>query len=175
VVFKPLCEGSSVGVHIVRELGQLEAALADVVRFGEIFMMEECIVGKELTVGILGECALPVIHICPRSGFYDMANKYPWMRSGGGTDYFCPAELSSEVTEAVQRAALGAHRSLGIEIYSRVDILLDEDESPWVLEVNTIPGMTESSLLPKAAAAVGLTFDQLCLEIIKRSMALRNT
>jgi len=175
LVVKPLCEGSSVGVHIVHEPAQLASALADVVKFGEVFMVEEYVAGKELTVGILGDRALPIVHICPRSGFYDMSNKYPWMSKGGETDYFCPADLSAAVTASVQKAALDAHRALGIEVYSRVDILLDQDECPWVLEVNTIPGMTASSLLPKAAAAAGLPFNILCLDILKRSKALRNT
>jgi D-alanine-D-alanine ligase len=112
-----------------------------------------------------------VIHIQPRSGFYDISNKYPWMTGSGGTDYFCPADLPEAVTKAVQAEALKAHRSLGIEVYSRVDVLLREsDSTPFVLEVNTIPGMTQSSLLPKAAAAVGIDYANLCLKIIELSL-----
>ncbi len=172
MVAKPLREGSSVGVHIIREPGELPPALADLRRFGKEALVEEYIEGRELTVAILDDAALPVIHIRPRSGFYDMSNKYPWLNQGGGTDYFCPADLPDEVTKAVQQAALEAHRCLGVEVYSRVDLLLREsDLSAFVLEVNTIPGMTSSSLLPKAAAAAGIDFPALCAEIARLSLA----
>ena len=173
LVLKPLREGSSVGVHIVREAAALPAACDDVFRYGDEALCEAFIEGRELTVGILGDQALPVVEIRPRSGFYDLANKYPWMNTGGGTDYFCPADIGDAATAAVQAAALAAHRALGIEVYSRVDVLLDAAGRPWVLEANTIPGMTDSSLLPKAAAVVGIPFPQLCLEIASRSLAVR--
>ncbi len=170
-VVKPPREGSSVGVHIVREAGEWEAAVEDAAKFSADLLVEEFISGKELTVGVLGDEALPVIHIQPRSGFYDIKNKYPWMTGEGGTDYFCPADLRPEITQAVQEMALRAHRSLGVEVYSRVDLLLREsDQEPFVLEVNTIPGMTESSLLPKAAAAAGVDYATLCLKIITVSL-----
>ena len=93
------------------------------------------------------------------------------MTGSGGTDYFCPADLPAEVTARVQAEALKAHQSLGVEVYSRVDVLLrEEDQEPFVLEVNTIPGMTESSLLPKAANAAGMDYASLCLKIIKLSL-----
>ena len=120
---------------------------------------------------MLGDVVFPVIHIQPRSGFYDISNKYPWMTGAGGTDYFCPADLPEEVTRAVQEQALKAHRAVGAEVYSRVDVLLrGSDAKHFVLEVNTIPGMTESSLLPKAAAAAGIDYATLCLKIIKLSL-----
>lgn len=170
-VVKPPREGSSVGVHILKSEGEWPAAVEDVRRYGDEILVEEFIEGKELTVGVVGSTALPIVHIQPRSGFYDMNNKYPWMTGDGGTDYFCPADLSAEVTESVQRMALRAHRSLGIEVYSRVDVLLREsDREPFVLEVNTIPGMTESSLLPKAAKVAGMDYDSLCLKIIELSL-----
>lgn len=170
-VVKPPREGSSVGVHLVRAVDQWAAAFADAAKYSDDLLVEELISGKELTVGIVGDQVLPVIHIQPRSGFYDISNKYPWMTGQGGTDYFCPAELPAAVTEAVQAEALKAHRSLGIEVYSRVDVLLSEsDSTPFVLEVNTIPGMTQSSLLPKAAAAVGIDYQNLCLKIIELSL-----
>lgn len=173
LVIKPPREGSSVGVHIVKEESALAAAVEDVFRFGPEALCEEFVSGRELTVGILGDRALPVIEIRPRSGFYDKSNKYPWMNQGGGSDYFCPAGLPDGATEAVRAAALAAHQSLGTEVYSRVDVLLDASSRPWVLEVNTIPGMTESSLLPKAAAAAGLSFPDLCLEILRLSLLAR--
>lgn len=170
-VVKPPREGSSVGVHLVETPEAWGEAVADGLRYGDEVLVEELIRGKELTVGILGDESLPVIHIQPRSGFYDISNKYPWMTGSGGTDYFCPADLSDELTARVQAEALKAHRSLGIEIYSRVDLLLREsDGAPFVLEVNTIPGMTETSLLPKAARAAGIDYANLCLKIIKLSL-----
>lgn len=173
-VVKPPREGSSVGVHLVRSEDEWEAAIEDAAKYSRDVLIEQLIEGKELTVGIVGDETFPVIHIQPRSGFYDISNKYPWMTGDGGTDYFCPADLPGEVTRRVQEEAMRAHRSLGIEVYSRVDILLrDEDEEPFVLEVNTIPGMTESSLLPKAAAAAGIDYASLCLKIIKLSCNFR--
>jgi D-alanine-D-alanine ligase len=158
-------------VHILQSADEWPAAIEDAAKYGDEILVEEFIQGKELTVGIVGDQALPIVQIQPRSGFYDMKNKYPWMTGDGGTDYFCPADLSPEVTEAVQQMALKAHQSLGIEVYSRVDVLLREsDGEPFVLEVNTIPGMTESSLLPKAAREAGMEFDSLCLKIIKLSL-----
>jgi len=174
LVVKPPREGSSVGVHLVREAGEWDSALADASKHGRVLLVEELVEGKELTVGVLDGVALPIIHIQPRSGFYDIKNKYPWLMEGGGTDYFCPADLDPAVTEEVQRVALAAHRSLGIEVYSRVDLLLDGSGKPFVLEVNTIPGMTASSLLPKAAAAAGIEFRELCERIAELSLQLRS-
>ena len=170
LVMKPLREGSSVGVHIIREAAELAAAIEDLKRFGGVALVEPFISGKELTVGILGDLVLPVVHIQPRDGFYDMTNKYPWLSGSGGCNYFCPADLSATTTQAVQDAALAAHRALGVEVYSRVDVLLDADERPFVLEVNTIPGMTATSLLPKAARAAGIMYPQLCARILELSL-----
>lgn len=170
-VVKPPREGSSVGVHLVEEPGQWSRAVEDASRYGDDLLVEDLIQGRELTVGIVGDEVLPIVHIQPRSGFYDISNKYPWMTGEGGTDYFCPADLPEETTARVQEEARKAHEALGTEIYSRVDILLrDSDGEPFVLEVNTIPGMTESSLLPKAAAAAGMDYPTLCLKIIKLSL-----
>lgn len=170
-VVKPPCEGSSVGVHIVRDAAELPAAIADAARYGDEVIVEEFIDGRELTVGIFNGRALPVIHICPRSGFYDLSNKYPWMNMGGKTDYICPADLPADVSARVQQAAEAAYKALGVEVYARVDVLLREsDGQPFVLEINTIPGMTGSSLLPKAAAAVGISYGQLCADIAELSI-----
>ena len=175
-VVKPPREGSSVGVHIVKDPAKAEAAMADAAKYGNDILVEEFIEGLELTVGILNDQPLPVIHIIPPEGVYDMATKYPWLSGKAtGSQYICPAELDEETTRAVQQAALAAHRSLGIEIYSRVDVLLDPHGRPFVLEANTIPGMTETSLLPKAAAAAGIDFPSLCLTIAEQSYLLRNT
>ncbi len=173
VVVKPPREGSSVGVHIVRTPAELEAALADAARFGDDTLIEEFIEGKELTIGILGDQVLPVIHIEPVEGFYDINNKYPWMTGAGKTNYHCPADLDADTTRRVQEASLAAFQAAGTEVYGRVDCLLRADGSPYVLEINTIPGMTSSSLLPKAALAAGISFPELCRCIIELSLAAR--
>ena len=174
VVVKPPREGSSVGVHIVRTEAELSAALADAKKFGPETLVEEFIEGKELTVGLLGDQALPVIHIEPVSGFYDLANKYPWMSGTGKTNYHCPADLDAVTTAKVQTAAVNAMKALGVEVYGRADVMLRADGEPFVLEINTIPGMTVSSLLPKAARAAGIEFPQLCERIIELSLQARS-
>ncbi len=171
LVIKPPCQGSSVGVEIVREPGQLSAALDAAAQYSRELLVEEFICGKELTVAILDGEPLPVIHICPRSGFYDMQNKYPSMYGGSGTDYICPADISPEATRAVQHEALRAYRALGVQVYGRADVLLTDDGLPYVLEINTIPGMTGSSLFPKAAAAAGISYSELCRRIAELSLA----
>ncbi len=173
-VVKPPREGSSVGVHIVETEQEAITALEDAAKYGDEVLIEQFVQGKELTVGVLENEVLPVVHIAPRSGFYDMSNKYPWMNNDGGTDYYCPAELDDTTTAKVQAAALAAHKALGCEIYSRVDVLLDADGNPYVLEANTIPGMTASSLLPKAAQAAGYEFGPLCQKIAELSLAERS-
>lgn len=170
LVIKPPCQGSSVGVEIVREPGQLDAALASAGKYSDELLVEEFICGKELTVAILDGEPLPVIHICPRSGFYDMQNKYPSMYGGAGTDYICPADIAPEEAEVVQQEALRAYKALGVQVYGRADVLLSEEGLPYVLEINTIPGMTGSSLFPKAAAAVGISYAELCLRIAEISI-----
>lgn len=171
LVIKPPREGSSVGVHIVRDATQLAAALNDVARFSSDALVEEFIEGLELTVGILNDQPLPIVHIIPPDGVYDMASKYPWLSGAKGSQYICPANLDETTTTAVQQAALAAHRALGVEVYSRVDVLLDtKTAKPFVLEANTIPGMTATSLLPKAAAASGIAFPELCRLIAEQSL-----
>jgi D-alanine-D-alanine ligase len=173
-VVKPPREGSSVGVKIVHDPADAEAAIAEAANYGNDILVEEFVAGKELTVGVLDGAALPIVHIAPPGGVYDMASKYPWLSGSQGSEYFCPADLDLETTMAVQAAAVAAHRSLGIEIYSRVDVLLDSLNRPFVLEANTIPGMTETSLLPKAAAAAGIPFPELCKTIAELSLKLRS-
>jgi D-alanine-D-alanine ligase len=165
-VLKAPRQGSSVGVHIVKDSASLPAALEDCFRFGDTVIVEEFVPGRELTVGILGDLALPVIEIVPREGFYDYEHKY----TKGASEYFVPAPIGEEVTRAVQQAALSAKRALELEIYSRVDVILASDGRLNVLEINTIPGMTETSLLPKAAAAAGLDFPALCERIASLSL-----
>jgi D-alanine-D-alanine ligase len=174
LVIKPPLEGSSVGIQIVKVQDDVPGALLKAAEKYREVLIEEFIAGKELTVGILNDLTLPIIHISPPDGVYDMASKYPWLSGTKGSEYVCPADLDLETTLAVQAAALAAHRSLGVEVYSRVDVLLDPQNRPFVLEANTIPGMTETSLLPKAAAAIGISFPDLCKTIAEISLKLRS-
>ncbi len=164
-VLKAPRQGSSVGVHIVKTPADAKAALEDCLRFDDQVLIEDFFVGRELTVGILGDLALPIIEIVPHEGFYDYEHKY----TKGASDYYVPAPIGEAATQAVQKAALDAHRALGLEVYSRVDILLAADGSLNVMEINTIPGMTETSLLPKAASVIGLSFPALCDRIAEIS------
>ncbi len=171
-VLKAPKEGSSVGVFIVKEAAQLAQSLADAWEFGSELLVEQFIAGRELTVGVVGGLALPVIEIVAKKDFYNFENKYTWLNpNAAGADHYCPAALSPEITALVQATGLAAHRALGLEVYSRVDILLTEAGEPFVLEVNTIPGMTPSSLLPEAAAAVGIGYAELCRRIAELSLA----
>ena len=170
MVIKAPQQGSSVGVHLVRDREKIASAISDVAQYGDEILVEKLVDGRELTVGVVGDLALPVIMICPKQDFYDFKNKYPWLNPSGAADHFCPAPLAPELTARVQELALAAHRALDLEVYSRVDILLDENDEPFVLELNTIPGMTESSLLPEAARVIGMEPPQLCARIVELSL-----
>ena len=172
VVVKPSRQGSTVGMSFVFEASEIAPALEKAWQFDSHILVERYIKGREFTVGILGDEALPLVEIVPKHGFYDYDNKY----TAGATDYFCPAELDRAVAGHIQELALRAHRVLCCAVYSRVDVLLDAAGHPSVLEVNTIPGMTATSLLPKAAAAAGLSFPTLCERILDLSeaVAVRN-
>ncbi len=169
-VVKSPCQGSSVGVYVCKTEEEAKAALDDVVRYGAMALVEQYVAGRELTVAVLDDEAYPIVEIVAPGGVYDRANKYPWLSGSQGSQYFCPADLDGETTRRVQEAGLAGHRSLGIEVYSRVDVLLDADGNPFVIEANTIPGMTETSLLPKSAAAAGIAFPDLCLRIAGLSL-----
>ncbi len=139
----------------------------------DTILVETFVSGRELTIGILGETALPIIEIRPRGGFYSYENKYTWTNRGGAAEHECPARLSHAEKKIVEQAALAAHRALELEIYSRVDVILNKNREPQVLEVNTIPGMTETSLLPEAAAAAGISMAQLCEQVVRLSLERR--
>ena len=175
LVIKPPLEGSSVGIQIVKDQDEVPGALLKAAEKYSSVLIEEFISGKELTVGILNGEPLPIVHIIPPDGDYDFSSKYPWLSGGKGSQYICPADLDLETTMAVQAAAVAAYKSLGIEVYARVDVLLDNDNKPFVLEANTIPGMTETSLLPKAAAAAGIHFPALCQTIAELSLRIDRT
>ncbi|MEY2525352.1 MAG: D-alanine-D-alanine ligase [Verrucomicrobiota bacterium] len=171
IVVKPPRQGSTVGVYIIKSESELDSAMAEASKYDSELLVEEFMAGRELTIGVLGDQALPILEIIPKGGFYDFTNKYPFLnpQAGGGAEHVCPAKIDKEKTKEIQDLALGAHRALGLQVYSRVDMILPESGAPTVLEVNTIPGMTEASLLPEAAAAAGISYVDLCLRIIELS------
>ncbi|MBI4596847.1 MAG: D-alanine--D-alanine ligase [Candidatus Omnitrophica bacterium] len=162
MIVKPVREGSSLGVSLVRRPEEFGPALRMAGQYGGEALIEEYIVGREVTVGILGEEPLPVVEIRPHQGWFDFAAKY----TAGMTEYLVPAPLPPSVAEASQAAGLAAHRVLGCRHVSRADILLRNDQQPVVLEINTIPGFTPTSLLPKAAACAGISYDELCEQLV---------
>ncbi len=167
VVLKPVRQGSSVGLQFVEHRSCWRRALEEAFRHDTEVLMEEKIAGRETTVAILDGRALPVVEIRPKQGAYDYRNKY----TPGRTEYFCPAPFEPGVTERIQRAALRVFEAIAGRDYARVDVMVEASGAPFVLEVNTLPGMTETSLLPKAAAAAGLSYAELCQSMIE--MALR--
>jgi D-alanine-D-alanine ligase len=166
-VLKPVSDGSSLGVHLVRTEEEVKKARKAAGQWKGPMMIERLVEGAELTVGIVGKQALPVVEVRPTQGFYDYRNKY----TAGSTKYLCPAPLAKEKALELQELAKKAHEALGCEILSRVDFLVDAEGKAVVLEVNTIPGMTDLSLLPRAGQAAGIDFGNLCLKILEFSWA----
>ncbi len=173
LVVKPPCQGSTVGVVIVKNESALDSAIKEAGKYDHKLLVETFVSGRELTIGILGDQALPIIEIIPKGGFYDFTNKYPFLnpQAGGGAEHVCPAGIDEKKTAEIQELALRAFRALGLRVYGRVDVILSDSGEPFVLEVNTIPGMTEASLLPEAAAAAGIGYVDLCARIIALSRA----
>ena len=173
IVIKPPRQGSTVGVVIVKNEGELESAQKEVAKYDEELLVEKYIPGRELTVGVLGEQALPIIEIIPKGGFYDFNTKYPFLnpQAGASAEHVCPAKIDDGKTREIQDMALRAFRSLGLRVYARVDAILSDSGEAFVLEANTIPGMTETSLLPEAAAVAGISYVELCVRIIALSRA----
>jgi D-alanine-D-alanine ligase len=167
VVVKPASQGSSIGLSIVDQPDGLRKALEEAFRFDERVLIEEYIAGREITVGILDDYPLPVIEIIPKKRYFDFESKY----HKGLTDYVVPAHIEAPLAKICQDAAVAAHTALGCFGCSRVDLIIANDGRPYILEVNTIPGLTETSLLPKAAGAVGIDFSLLCLRLL--GMAVR--
>lgn len=168
-VVKPIDSGSSIGVAIAHSRQELEDALRAGLALGGRSVIEQYISGREIQVGILEDKALPSIEIIPKVGFYDYENKY----QPGAADEICPAEISPEWEERLAQAALTVFRTLGLSVYSRADFIVTEDGTPWFLEINTLPGMTPTSLLPQEAAAVGIGYGELCERIIRASLEAR--
>ncbi len=162
LVVKPATNGSSIGLSIVDNAAGLPGAIEAAFKFDQRVLIEEYIPGREITVGILNEKPLPVVEVVPKKRFFDFEAKY----QAGMTDYIVPARLEPELASRAQQAALAAHKLLGCRGCSRVDIILDGTEQAVVLEVNTIPGMTQTSLLPKAAKVAGMDFTSLCLVLL---------
>jgi D-alanine-D-alanine ligase len=173
MVVKAPRQGSTVGVHIVKTTEELAPAIAGSAKYDRELLIEKFVSGRELTIGILGDQALPILEIIPKGGFYDFTNKYPFLnpQAGGGAEHVCPARIDEKKTAEIQELALRAFRALGLQVYGRVDVILSDSGEPFVLEVNTIPGMTEASLLPEAAAAAGIGYVDLCARIIELSRA----
>ncbi|MEI6831495.1 MAG: D-alanine--D-alanine ligase [Candidatus Omnitrophota bacterium] len=163
LVIKPANHGSSIGLSIVESVTDIAFAIDLAFQYDTRVILQEYIKGRELTVGILDELALPVIEIIPQNKFFDFQAKY----QSGATEYIVPAHLDDQISESAQKAALIAHKALGCFGCSRTDIILSRDNFPYLLEINTIPGMTSTSLLPKAAKTVGIGFDQLCLKLLE--------
>jgi D-alanine-D-alanine ligase len=167
LVVKPATHGSSLGLSIVDDKTGIDQAVDLAFGYDERILVEEYIKGREVTVGILEDSALPVIEIVPKKRFFDYEAKY----QSGMTEYIAPAQLNETVARKIQEAALSAHRLLGCFGCSRVDIILRDDATPFILEVNTIPGFTATSLLPKAARIVGIEFGELCIRLITLAYA----
>lgn len=163
VVVKPSAQGSSVGVSIIDKVEELEGAIKEASKFGEEILLEQFIRGKEITVGILDDRPLPVIQIVPKRRYYDEVAKY----TAGMTEYLCPAPITQYEAALAQDAAIRAHKVIRCRSFSRVDMILDDRGRIVVLEVNTIPGMTQLSLLPKAAKAAGIDFPELCEKMLE--------
>ena len=168
-VVKPVDSGSSIGVAIAYSRQELGDALRAGLALGGHCVIEQYISGREIQVGILEDKALPSIEIIPKVGFYDYENKY----QPGAAEEICPAEISPEWEERLAQAALTVFRTLGLSVYSRADFIVTEDGTPWFLEINTLPGMTPTSLLPQEAAAVGIEYGELCERIIHASLEAR--
>lgn len=166
LVIKPNDQGSTVGLTVVTNLAHLPQAINKAFQFSETVIAEKFIPGTELTVPILGNDPLPIIEIIPKKGIYDYENKY----QAGKTHYVVPAELPAALTTEIQHLALKAFRALGCKHYGRVDFRLTPDLEPYCLEVNTLPGMTPTSLVPKSALAVGIEFPDLVERIVKLSL-----
>ncbi len=171
LVVKPSNHGSSIGLSLIDRPGQFRQAVELAFEYDDRIIIQEYIPGRELTVGILDDRALPVVEIVPHSKFFDFAAKY----QDNLTEYIVPAVLEERLANAVQQAGLAAHKLLGCYAYSRVDFILNAQGIPYILEVNTIPGMTSTSLLPKAAKVAGIDFTRLCLKLLELAYEKKKT
>ena len=166
VVIKPNDQGSTVGLSIAKSDEEVFKAVETAFRYSDLTVVEEYIPGREMTVAVLEDKPLPVLEIIPKSGFYDYESKY----TSGMSEYIVPADVTADVFDKLQQQAITAFRSLRCKVYGRVDFRLNEENIPYCLEVNTLPGMTETSLVPKMAKAVGISFEDLIERIIRNSL-----
>lgn len=165
-VVKPRSGGSSVGTSIVHSREEYESALELAFAVEDNAIVEQYIKGRETDVGVIDGRALPPIEICPKSGFYDYKNKY----QSGMTDEYCPADFDADTTARLKQAAVDVYNALMLEVYARMDFIVDEKGLVWCLEANTLPGLTPMSLMPQEAAADGMDYDSFIAEILSRSM-----
>ena len=163
VVVKPATEGSSIGLSLVKREAELARACEEAFKYGDRILIEDFIESREITVSILGDNPLSLVEIRPKNRFYDFESKY----QNPATEYIVPARLPRGLSKKIQDIALAVHRALHLSDLSRVDMLVDSADNIFVLEANSIPGLTQRSLFPKAAGASGIDFDRLCLEILR--------
>lgn len=169
VVVKPIASGSSVGVYIAKNKEELKNALTESAKMGGRTLVEEFIQGREIQVAVLDGRALPSIEIIPKEGFYNYTNKY---QPGAASDV-CPARIPSSWEKALGDAALTVFNTIGLSVYARADFIVTSDGTPYFLEINTLPGMTPTSLVPQEAAAAGINYGNLCDTIIQKSLEVR--
>ncbi len=169
LVVKPSDQGSSIGISFVDSQANLDVALAEAFKFSDEAVVEEFIRGREITVSVFDGEALPIVEIIPKTRFFDFHAKY----EKGMTEYIVPAHLDENIALRAQKDAVAAYNALGCRHLSRVDLIIDASGVPYCLEVNTIPGMTATSLFPKAAAAAGISFAQLCMRILELACEVR--
>ncbi|MCI5625263.1 MAG: D-alanine--D-alanine ligase [Clostridiales bacterium] len=169
-VIKPVDSGSSIGVFIANDKVELRHALEESVKLGGRVVIEQYIKGREIQVAVLNGKPLPSIEITPKEGFYDYENKY----QPGAALEVCPAPIPAEWEERIGKAAVAVFETVGLSVYARADFIVTEDGTPYFLEINTLPGMTPTSLVPQEAAAVGMDYGTLCETIIRSSLELRN-
>lgn len=169
VVVKPLSSGSSIGVSIANTAEELENALYECIPLGADVVLEQYVKGREIQMAYLVDRTLPSIEIIPKSGWYDYENKY----QPGATVEVTPSDIPAEWEEAISKATETVFKALGMAVYARADFIVDENGTPWFLEINTLPGMTPTSLVPQEAAAVGIGYADLCEIIVKESLRIR--
>lgn len=166
IVLKPNGEGSSIGVEIIENPDRFYVALNNTLKYSGTCLVEEKVVGREFSVGILGDNVLPIIEIIPNEGFYDYNNKY----QEGATTEIVPADLDEELTNRIKDLSKHIHDILGMEVYSRIDFIVDKYDNVFFIEANSLPGMTPLSLLPQEALADGMDYDALCEKIVAESL-----
>ena len=168
-VVKPVDSGSSIGVYIAHTAEELRSALTSAMQLGGRTVLEQYIAGREIQVAVLDGRALPSIEIIPKEGFYDYENKY---QPGAAVDV-CPSEIPAEWEQRLARDTLAVFNRVGLTVYSRADFIVTEDGTPWFLEINTLPGMTPTSLVPQEAAVIGIDYETLCETIVLKSLEAR--